>query len=233
MDNFSNQLTVNRLARNVLADAWTIRLFVALATVDLVFILLVAAKAFDLISFTRGIGNLIIAGQLAMVALVLVSAWRRCRTPALASLALVSSGLAAEKIFKFHNEVGVHLGHTVIPSAIDTSAATMIGVLGFAFFFGVIAASVLVIGWRRSDRQGRAALLLIAAGVAAMAATSISADVASFFMAHLTHVHHHTLSRLEQGLELITVSALLALTVGVVRVGYRNPPKKDNQLTGS
>jgi hypothetical protein len=227
MDKLDDLSAVKRLGRNLLADSWAIRLFVALAAFDLLFMLLVAAKAFDLIWFAPGIGNLMIAGQLVLVALVLVSAWQRYRNSALGSLALVASGLAAEKIFKFHSEFGMQMGDTILPNALDASAGVKLGALGFAFVFGMVSLAVLMIGWRRSDRKGRAALLLVGAGFVLMAGTSVAADAAAFLLKHVTNIHVFTLSRAEQGLELITVSALLALTVGVVRVGWRRQPILD------
>ncbi|UHD15320.1 hypothetical protein [Thiocapsa bogorovii] len=52
-----------------------------------------------------------------------------------------------------------------------------------------------------------------------MASASIGADALSYLLMRLVDMDHDTLSRLEQGVELVTVSALLALAVGVVRVG--------------
>jgi hypothetical protein len=55
----------------------------------------------------------------------------------------------------------------------------------------------------------------------------VTADAAAFLLKQVTNIHVFTLSRAEQGLELITVSALLALTVGVVRAGWRRQPIPD------
>lgn len=210
------------LGRNVLGDALTLRLFYALLAFDVAFIGVVAAKALGLVSFHSGIGNAIIAGQLALVVLVLVSGWWHARNAALASLALVALLMAVEKIFKFH---GLFKGHAAGPHAPPGLGAAaggqVLGLTAYLLVFGSVIVAALAIGWRRSDRAGRASILLVGSGVAVMAATSIIADAIGSLLRTLLDMDRDTLSRAEQGLELFAASALLALAVGVVRVRWR------------
>lgn len=213
---------VNQLARTLLDDAWTLRLFLALVVFDLLFIAIVAAKAFAFIRFDGGFGNLIIAAQLILVAAVLGTGWFHNRNPAMASLTAVATLLAAEKVFKFHALFSVRASEVLMSGGLNETAGHLIGSLLYIALFGVLAVAILRIGWQGSDRNGRAAMALLVVAFAVMAGTSVVADAFAGLLRQLTSIGLFNLARGEQGLELITVSALLALTVGVVRVGWRN-----------
>ena len=210
------------LGRNVLGDALTLRLFCGLLAFDVAYIGVVAAKALGLVWFHSGIGNAIIAGQLVLLALLLLSGWWHARNAALASLSLVAVLMAVEKIFKFHRFLK---GHSVDPHALSglgaAASGQLIGLSAYLLVFGGVIVAALAIGWHRSDRAGRASILLVGTGFAVMAGTSIVADAIGSVLRTLLGMDRDALSRAEQGLELFAVSALLALAVGVVRVGWR------------
>jgi hypothetical protein len=214
---------VRRLGRNVLKDSWTFRVFLALIAFDMLFTAVVAAKALAFIWFAHGIGNLIIAGQFTLVVLVLIYGWWRYLNAALASLVLVSSILAALKVFKFHSLLSTHFTQSMMKIGVADSTAVMIGIFGAVLIFGTISIATLVIGWRASDPEGRAAIGILGAGFVVTASAAIISDAIAAAIGTLTSIHPETLSRSEQGIELISVSVLLALTVGVVRVGWQHP----------
>lgn len=207
-----------RLGRDVLRDVSTRRLFTALMVFDVLFVLMIVAKAFDLVSFKAGIGNLMIASQFALAALVFIFGWWRYRDSAFGSLCVIASLLAAVKILKFHKALGVLFIYGWV-AGIDDPTRSEIGVLVFSLVFGAISIVILALGWRGTDRAGRAAIVLTGLVFGIVASASIGADALSYLLMRLVDMDHDTLSRLEQGIELVTVSALLALAVGVVRVG--------------
>lgn len=227
MHSFSNRIdrlsAVNQLVQTLLDDAWTLRLFLALALFDLLFIAIIAAKAFAFIQFEGGFGNLIIAGQLILVAAVLAIGWWHNRNPAIVSLTGVATLFAVEKVFKFHALFSVRASEVLMSAGLSTTAGHLIGSLVYILLFSALAVAIFLIGWQGSDRNGRAAMVLLGVAFAVMAGTSVIADAISGLLQRLTSIGFFNLSRGEQGLELITVSALLALTVGVVRVGWKNP----------
>ena len=210
------------LGRNVLGDALTLRLFCGLLAFDVAYIGVVAAKALGFVWFHSGIGNAIIAGQLVLLALLLLSGWWHARNAALASLSLVAVLMAVEKIFKFHRFLKGHSVDPHAPSGLGAAASgQLIGLSAYLLVFGGVIVAALAIGWHRSDRAGRASILLVGTGFAVMAGTSIVADAIGSMLRTLLGMDRDALSRAEQGLELFAVSALLALAVGVVRVGWR------------
>jgi hypothetical protein len=221
MHTIESLAAVRELGRNVFKDTWTLRLFGALVACDVAFIGVVAAKAFGLIWFHAGVGNVIIAGQLVLVAVVLLSGWWHYRNAALASLAMVAILLAVEKSFKFHNVLGVRLGEALAPIGLGIGIGQAIGFSAYLLGLGAVGFMTLMIGWRRSDRAGRAAILLLSTGFGIMAGTSIIADSAGTVLRILLSIDRDALARVEQGLELFTVSMVLVLAVGVVRVGWQ------------
>jgi hypothetical protein len=218
---FESWPSVNRLALNLIGDPWTLRLFLTLVIIDFVFVAIIAAKTLAFVSFKGGFGNLVITSQLILVAMALVSGFWRYRNRAVLSLAIVAIMLALEKILKFHTVLSRHVGEAFVQKGLSMSAGITVGSLMYVLVFGALSVVILLAGWRRSDREGRAAIALLGAAFAVMAGTSVVADLIGLILHDLASIDHFTLARGEQGLELITVSALLAISVGVVRVGWR------------
>jgi hypothetical protein len=212
--------TAHALVRRIVGDRRTARLFLILMAIDLGFIALVGAKALSLIHFSSGFGSLVIAIQLSLATLVLAVGWWLHRLPALGSLALAAIALAALKLFHIHNMLSAHVASLLDARGLEHFAALLVGLFIFAVLFAAILLSILSFGWMMSDRGGRAAILVVGGGLAATATTALAADVASSALQLLTTISRFSLSRAEQGLEIIAVSALLALVVGVVRLDW-------------
>jgi hypothetical protein len=215
MGRFQIIKTAERILRDLKRDPWTVRLFVALVAFDVFFVSISIAKAFELVSFNKGAGNVIIACQLALVALILLYGWWNRLNTALASLALVATVLALEKTFKFH----LWLAYTVLRGA-GLPVGTLVAGPMYYLLIGTLCVAILALGWRHSDTEGRAAILVVSVAFAVTAGTSVAADELSLFLGYLTPLPESVLSRGEQGLELLTSSALLALTFGVVRAEW-------------
>jgi hypothetical protein len=209
-----------RLVRKLFDDQPTARLFLALVAIDLLFIGLVGAKALALIEFSSGLGAVMIASQLTLATLVLGIAWWLRRGAALGSLVLIAIALAALKLSHLHKLVSVHVATALDARGLEHSTAMLVGLFVVAMLLASLAFVVLAVGWLRSDRQGRAAILVVGAGFIAMAAAAVSADIASSLLEIFSTIDRFSLARLEQGVEIIAVSALLALVVGVVRIGW-------------
>jgi hypothetical protein len=212
--------TAHVLFRRIIEDRATARLFLILMAFDLAFIGLIGAKALSLIQFSSGLGSLIIATQLSLATLVLAVGWWLRRLPALGSLALAAIALVALKVFHIHNMIPSHVATVLDARGLEHVASVLVGLLLFAVPFTAVLLSVLSFGWLMSDRGGRAAILIVGGGLAATALTALAADVANSALQLLTSVSRFSLSRAEQGLEIIAVSALLALVVGVVRLDW-------------
>ncbi|MBK1643843.1 hypothetical protein CKO25_04035 [Thiocapsa imhoffii] len=225
MDSSTGRPAIEQLIRNIVQDRFTIRFLWTLLAFDLAFMTVIAARAFGLIWFVTGTGYLVIATQLSLVTLVLLTGWWRCRCHEVMSLVLVSTILVAAKLFQFHNLFGISIGARVGIADLDLATTAMIAVLTLAALLGLLMVLLLAIAWRRGDRQGRPILLLIGAALALTATASLAADIIVFILTRLTSLDPDLLERAEQGVELISATLLLTLTVGAMRVSWRPQPR--------